>query len=176
MLISPKARVHDAFDPSVADAYGGEGKTPVEYGSTASLRVMCGAFGRTELTIVGCAPPGGGEVLLLVLRLFLFPKGWRSVHRLHLKAKHLRSTLFYVGGIARCSSLTSTRLSGRWTDEARKSQCCTCRSLGLRALKPTPDIARIIRVSRETMRMALRGVGSEALAQSKSRSIGRGYG
>ena len=57
MLISPKARVHDAFDPSVADAYGGEGKTPVEYGSTASLRVMCGAFGRTELTIVGCAPP-----------------------------------------------------------------------------------------------------------------------
>ena len=160
----------------MADAYGGEEKTPAAYGSTASIRVMRGACGTTELTIVGCAPPGGGEVLRLVLRLFLFPKGWRSVHLSHLKAKHLRSTLLHVGGIARCSSLTSTRLSGRWTDEARKSQCCTCRSLGLRALKPTPDIARIIRVSRETMRMALRGVGSEALAQSKSRSIGRGYG
>jgi len=41
----------------VADAYGGEEKTPTAYGSTASIRVMRGACGTTELTIVGCAPP-----------------------------------------------------------------------------------------------------------------------
>lgn len=157
----------------MADAYGGEEKTPAAYGSTASIRVMRGACGTTELTIVGCAPPGGGELLRLVLRLFLFPKGWRNVHRLHLKAKHLRSTLLHVGGIA----LHSRQLVCLAADRrGSKSQCCTCRIQRPRALKLTPDSARRTRVSRETMRMALRSIGSEALAQSKSRSIGRGYG
>ena len=57
----------------MADAYGGKEITSAAYGSTASIRVMRGACGTTELTIVGCAP-GGGEVLRLVLRLFRFLK------------------------------------------------------------------------------------------------------
>jgi len=80
------------------------------------------------------------------------------------------------GGVARCSSLMSTRLSGYWTDEARKSQCCTCGIWRPRALRPMLDSVRRIHVSRETMRMALRGIGSEALEQAKSRSMDRGYG